>query len=105
MSTGPSSILLIYDFIKDSWDMLDTPTQWYTLTSYNSQLVLVGGMDPNTGTATNQLWVLDEQRKWTQPLPPMTIERYQASAVNGGHLIVAGGERHSHVGPLDKVEV
>ena len=106
MSTGPSSILLVYDFIKDLWDMLDTPTQWYTFTSYNSQLVLVGGMDPNTGTATNQLWVLDEQRKWTQPLSPMTIERYQASAVNvGGHLIVAGGQYRSHVGPLDKVEV
>ena len=106
MSTGPSSILLIYNFIEDSWGMLDTPTQWHALTSYNSQLVLVGGMDPNTGTATNQLWVLDEQHEWTQPLPPMTTERYQASAVNvGGHIIVAGGQGGSHVGPLDEVEV
>ena len=106
MSPEPSSILLVYDFTKDLWDKLDTPTQWYALTSYNSQLVLVGGMDPNTGIATNQLWVLDEQRNWTQPLPPMTKERYQASAVNvGDYLIVAGGQGGSHVGPLDVVEV
>ena len=106
MSPEPSSILLVYDFAKDLWDKLDTPTQWYALTSYNSQLVLVGGMDPNTGIATNQLWVLDEQHNWTQPLPPMTKERYQASAVNvGDYLIVAGGQGGSHVGPLNEVEV
>ena len=105
MSPEPSSILLVYDFTKDLWDKLDTPTQWYALTSYNSQLVLVGGTDPNTGIATNQLWVLNEQCKWTQPLPPMTKERYQASAVNvGDHLIIAGGKGSSHV-PLGEVEV
>ena len=106
MSPGPSSILLVYDFTKDLWDRLDTPTQWYALTSYNSQLVLVGGTDPNTGIATNQLWVLDEQCKWIQALLPMTKERYQASAVSvGDHLIIAGGQGSSHVGPLDEVEV
>ena len=106
MSPEPSSILLVYDFTEDLWDRLDTPTQWYALTSYNSQLVLVGGTEPNTEIATNELWVLDEQCNWTQPLPPMTTERYQASAVNvGNHLIVAGGKGDSCVGPLDVVEV
>lgn len=150
MSPGPSSILLVYDFTKDSWEKLDTPTEWYALTTYHSQLVLIGGVDPNTRNiadpvtrkasttnhdtgkvnivdpttnldnadttadtrrattmnddrATNQLWVLDEQHHWTQPLPPMAIKRLQASAVSvGDHLIVAGGQG---VGPLDAVEV
>ena len=57
----------------------------------------------NNDRATNQLWVLDEAHHWTQPLPPMTIKRFQASAVSvGDHLIVAGGQG---VGPLDAVEV
>ena len=98
--------LLIYDFTEDSWDTIDTPTQWYALTTYHSKLVLVGGRDPNTKEATNQLWVLDEQNRWTQPLPPMTKKLYKASAVSvGDHLIVAGGQGGSDVCPLDEVEM
>ena len=92
MHPGSPSRLLVYDFTKDSWDILNTPTQCYALTTYHSQLVLVGGVDPDTLEATKQLWVLDEQCHWTQPLPPMKTERYQASAVSVGDcLIVAGG--------------
>ena len=106
MDPGSSSRLLVYDYTKDSWDILDTPTQWYALTTYHSQLVLVGGADPDTLEATNQLWVLNEQCHWAQPLPPMTIERYQASAVSlGDYLIVAGGCDGSNDGHLDVVEV
>ena len=98
--------LLIYDFTEDSWDTIDTPTQWYALATYHSKLVLVGGRDPNTKEATNQLWVLDEQNRWTQPLPPMTTKRYKASAVSlGDHLIVACGQGCSDVCPLDEVEM
>ena len=87
-----SNKLLIYDFTENSWAILDTPTEWYALAIYHSQLVLVGGMYPDTGRATNQLWVLDQQHHWTQPLPAMRTERYQASAVSmDDHLIVAGG--------------
>ena len=101
------SRLLIYDFTEDSWDMIDTPIQWYALTTYHSKLVLVGGRDPNTREATsaNQLWVLDDQYHWTQPLPPMTTKRYKASAVSvGDHLIAAGG-CGSYTCPLDEVEM
>ena len=104
MYPGLSSRLLIYDFSKDSWDKLDTPTYLYALTTYHSQLVLVGGVDPDTKKATNQLWILDEQHHWTQPFPPMTTKRYQASAVSeDDHLIVAGG--YSDAGALDEVVV
>ena len=106
MYPGSFSRLLIYDFTEDSCDILDTPTQWYALTAYRSQLVLVGGRDPNTRRSTNQLWVLDEQHLWTQCLPPMTTKRYKASAVSmGDHLFVAGGRWGSHIGLLDVVEV
>ena len=89
---GSLSRLLVYDITKKLWDILDTPTYLYALTTYHSQLVLVGGINPDTGRATSQLWVLDEQHKSTQPLPPMTTRCYQAAAVSvGDHLIVAGG--------------
>ena len=92
MYPEPSSRLLVYDFTKSLWDILDTPTEDYALATYHSQLVLVGGRYPDTGRATNQLWVLDEQDHWTQPFPPMKTERYLASAVSvGDHLLVAGG--------------
>ena len=106
MDPKPSSRLFIYDFTKDLWDKLDTPTQWCALTTYHSQLVLVGGVDPDTGEATNQLWVLNEHCHWTQPLPPMITEHYNASAVNvGDHLIVAGGCSGDVGSPLNEVEV
>ena len=104
MNPGSPSRVLIYDYTKNLWDILDTPTQWYALTTYHSQLVLVGGVDPNTRVATNQLLVLDEQHHWTQPLPPMTTKRCYASAVSvGDHLIVAGGCVSSDFESLDGV--
>ena len=103
---GSSSRLLIYDITEDSWGILNTPSKWYTLTTYRSQLVLVGGADPDTSKAVDQLWVLDEQCCWTQPLSPMITKRYQACAVSVGDcLIVAGGFGGSHACPLDAVEV
>ena len=102
---GPSSRLLVYDFTKNSWDTLETPTDWYALVTFHSQLVLVGGWYPDIEVATNQLWVLDEQDHWSQPFPPMKTERYLASAVSvGDHFIVAGGcsgEVLGDVGALD----
>ena len=102
IDSGSSSKLLVYNFTKNSWLILDTPTQFYALTTYHSQLVLVGGADPDTLEATNQLWVLGEQCHWTN-LPPMTTQRYLASAVSVGDcLIVAGG---CDGDSLDAVEV
>ena len=98
------AVLLIYDCHDDSWKTLETPTVNYALTTYNSQLVLVGGRDPISKHVTNQLWALDEQWHWTQSLPPMTTKRSRASAVGIDHcLIVAGG--HDELCLLDVVEV
>ena len=105
MMHGSSSKLLVFDFTEDSYGILDTPTEDYTLTTYRSQVVLVRGRDPNTGKATNQLWVLDEQDDWSESLPPMIIKHCQAPAVSvGDNLIVAGG-CCSDGSPLATVEV
>ena len=103
---GPTSdTLFIYDCTKRSWDQLDTPTQWYALTVYHGQLVLVGGVDPVNNSATKQLWTLDNGW-WTQTLPPMLTERFRVSAVStGDHLIVAGGDMGGESGVQDTVEV
>ena len=104
-SVYSQSKLLVYEFTKDLWDTLSTHTQWFALTTYHSQLVLIGGRDATTWKTTNELWVLDEECQWIQPLPAMTTKCYQASAVSvGDNLIVAGG-CSSAGDPLDIVEV
>ncbi len=73
------------------WVYMKSPTKWSALTIYRLQLVLVGGREP-TGRVTNQLWVLQDEQTWTQPLPPMPTARASASAISSGdHLVVAGG--------------
>ena len=94
--TGPSSDLLMYDFKKDSWDIINTPTQSYSLAVYRSKLVLVGGVG-SYNTITNKIWVLD-RKKIDEPedcwdaslIPTMPTERFGTSAVGvDNHLIVA----------------
>ena len=105
-SEGPLSKLLIYDFAKDSWDTLDTPTQSYGLAVYHSKVVLVGGVDPIHNTVSKQIWVLDEKHCWTKCPYSMPKERFGASAVSiGNHLIVAGGDKGGIDGRLDVVDV
>ena len=101
---SPAS-LLIYDFTDDSWDLLETPTEGYGLTTYNSQLILVGGRDPTTGKISNQLWVMDEQQYWTQPLPPMTTKCSRASAVSVDHHLIVAGGLDDELDQLDVVQV
>ena len=92
--TRPGS-LLIYDVIGDSWgEPIPTPTNYFTLTTYKSNLVLVGGQYPQVGNeVTNKLWVLGEQQKLNPDfLPAMPTAHMDASAISKGmHLVVAGG--------------
>ena len=103
---GPSSELLIYDHTKDFWERIDTPTQWYSLAIYRSQLVLVGGVEPSLNVVMKKLWVLDKGDWNESAIPPMTTERFRSSSVSAGeHLIVAGGDEGGNNGCLDVVEV
>ena len=91
------------------WDVCRTPTERYALTTYHSQLVLVGGRDPFTREPSNMLWTLssDAGMNWQPSIQEMPTKRWGASAMNTGtpeYLVVAGGKECS-VYELDTVEV
>ena len=83
--------LYIHTPATDTWTTLDTPVYFFALTTYHSQLVLVGGTEyPHDGPPTNKLWTLSEADRWQKILPPMpTPCGISASAVShGDHLLV-----------------
>lgn len=55
------------------WTRLSLPPniQQFALTTYHSQLVLLGGMSNDSVTILNELWVSDDGKSWQQSLPPM----------------------------------
>lgn len=75
--------------------MLTTPTKDFALTTYQSELVLVGGEEIATEEITNKLWISsDAGLNWQPSLPPMPTKRSESCAISAGtpeHLIVAGG--------------
>lgn len=107
-STGETAILFISSPNLSSWTQETTPTGLYGLTTYHSQLVLVGGKKkgPPPQKPTNQLWVRTGSGggDWNQTLPPMPTKRFSPLAVNTAHaglenpeyLVVAGGRGVSY---------
>ena len=89
--------LYIYTTTTDTWDTpIDTPVSSFALTTYHSQLVLVGGREyvdeKLWGEHTNKLWTLSEDGQWQETLPSMETKRHHACAVSyKDHLLVAGG--------------
>ena len=78
------------------WDVFPTPASSYSLTTYHSQLVLVGGREIFFGHVSNLLWTLsnDAGLNWQLSIQGMPTERSAASAVNTGtpeYIVVAGG--------------
>ena len=85
--------LYIYTPATDTWTTLDTPVFWFGLTTYHSQLVLVGGRkyvcENVVGEPTDKLWTLGEDGQWQETLPPMPTPCANISAVNhGDHFLV-----------------
>ena len=86
--------LYIYNPVTDTWTTLDTPVYHFVLTTYHSQLVLVGGYEYVgeivDGSPTSKLWTLSEDGQWQETLPPMpTPCGIDTSAVShGDHLLV-----------------
>ena len=79
-----------------SWTPLSGPAiNRYSLTSYHSRLVLLGGVTYVEEKVLNDLWVMsDDEKDWQQTLPPMLFSRCGAAVVNSGkpeYLIVFGG--------------
>ena len=84
--------LYIYTPATDEWTTLDTPVFWFGLTTYHSQLVLVGGREyvgeSVVGEPTNKLWTLSENGQWQETLSPMPTPCTDASAVSHGDLLL-----------------
>ena len=105
-STADATVY-IYDINRDYWGIHSiAPTYQSALTTYNSQLVLAGGIEVASGSVTNSVRVF-ENGEWCPSIPAMTVARWGASAVSRGqHLIVAGGVSTRTIGGYtDIVEV
>ena len=101
--------LYIYTPSTDTWNHVNTPVYWFSLVTYHSQLVLVGGREyvgeERDAPVTNKLWTLTENDQWRETLPPMTTKCHSASAVEfTDNLLVAGGADDTYRN-IDIVEV
>ncbi len=104
-SIETDSTIYTYEVPADAWVSMQSPAYWSALTIYHSRLVLVGGIETTTEEVTDQLWVLQGEQTWIQPLSPMPTARRSASAISSGdHLVVAGGDTDSYI-YTDSVEV
>ena len=95
-SDRETQTVIVYDPQQDTYDTLPQYPYWFfSMAVLNSQLVLVGGVDAQTGKKTNKLGVWNEQSKtWTHQLPPMTTACSSLSVATHDirWLIVIGGE-------------
>ena len=94
----------------NSWTELpELPASHGTLTTYRSQLVLVGGVNSlDLTTTTNKLWSLSEAGVWQESLPQMHAERCQpgvASATDPECLIVIGEKQFDSAGGDDSLTI
>ena len=94
---GSHAQLLVYSPSEDSWEVIPTPTEYYALATYHSQLVLVGGYDPTTYKPTSKVWLLEDRSLVPHPtLPdmPVSTSTSRSAAVGfGDYLIVSGSEQ------------
>ena len=87
---------MVLEFSADlaAWRVLPLPPAIrFGLSTYHSQLVLVGGWLIMNGTISNKLWVYDNEA-WHCSLPPMPTCRHKPVVVNTGtpeYLVVTGG--------------
>ncbi len=108
LSSGKYSKLYVSGTDLKSWSTLTTPSYWFALTTFESKLLLLGGVEKATEEFTNKTWTTDDDKKWTpNVLPPMRTKRISASAVTTANpecVIVAGGEKENYI-PTSLVEV
>ena len=91
--------LYVYTPTTDTWDIdtYCTPVWSFSLTTYRSRLMLVGGReydDSSKGSITNEIWTLSEDGRLWEPdtVPPMETKRHSVCAVSyEDNLLVAGG--------------
>ena len=86
--------LLIYSPSEDCWEVIPTPTKYYALATYHSQLVLVGGQDPTTHKPTSKVWLL-EDRSWVPhpTVPDMPVSTSWSAAVGFGDYLIVSSQQ------------
>lgn len=91
------SMVYAYSPDVDMWKVLPPcPLKWFSMTTWNKQLILIGGKEPGDTqkpTMTNKLatW---QSGNWEFTLPPMQVARVSPMAIpHGRYLAVAGGRR------------
>ena len=76
--------LYTYTPTTDMWHTIDTPMYLFALVSYNSQLVLIGGVEHinelGEGQTLDKLLTLYGDNQWQEILPYMNTKRHSASA-------------------------
>lgn len=81
------------------------PTLGYTLSTYDSRLVIVGGIEASKMTS-DKLWTSVAGINWQVTLPPMSTERFFPSVVSLEDrkcLVVTGGSMMHHLGAVVEV--
>ena len=103
-------VVMVYEITTDRWSELP-PYDYYwfgmTSTNGNRHLVLIGGVDLQSGDRTNKLGMWDEEtNKWVHPYPSMPTARSgpTVACFNDRWLIVAGGY-NKNKGLLTTVEI
>ena len=104
-TTGDPAKLYVYTFSTDTWSAMKIPAYYFALITYHSQLTLVGGKTRGNGSVTNKLWTLNSHGEWREILPPMTVKRSSASAVEYVKNIVVAGGADDTGSYIDIVEV
>ena len=87
-----------------SWTVHTPPEglEYFGLTSYHSQLLVVGGKE--RGEVTNKVWTSDNATDWHSSLPPMPNGRVSPLATNTGpspECVVVAGRYDTNLTILD----
>ena len=94
MAVGQRDDARLYSFrpgVDSAWTVINTPTLRYALTEYDSQLLLVGGVEYPSGRFTNKVFTL-RNGEFVETLPPMKEKRSCSSVVSSESILaVAGG--------------
>ena len=93
------------DLQRNEWTKLPQyNNRWFSMASLANQLVLVGGEDPVSRKATNQIAVFESGR-WTHSYPPLNIARYCSTAVSFNNYIIVVGGVDDQERPISYVEM
>ena len=104
-STTSDARLYAYTPSTNTWITLDAVTPgvyYFAITTYHSQLVLVGGCKYASGKDTNELWTLSKDGQWQETLLPMpTPCGLGTSAMGHGDYLLVINDNN----PISKVYV